>query len=356
MLSRLVPPNLLKRAFGDEAERTVPTTNGSQHKRRKNDPPKSAADISDSILQWNSPADSDRPSLHPKDGVLLASLNPITAPLSYQVCRHCQRPVIGDTTVHLQRCAVYQVGRIQHERDRGGASTTSTAKADNTTNTTKVAKRSPDSSSSTTPTVTTKTTKTKAEKTPATRRSKPREAKSKTASSKGKVVDVDKQCGVPLPNGGLCARSLTCKTHAMGAKRAVQGRSAPYDALLADLQRRNQLKLQQKRDGVLQEEEDDEPGAPVDPETEVKMVLEAVQRSTPVPLERKVLMPARISNGFFRMREMLAGALINNTVADPTHQRSAAAIGGLIGQATAFYAGDPGQLYHLKPQYEPKKK
>lgn len=55
------------------------------------------------------------------------------------------------------------------------------------------------------------------------------------------------------------------------------------------------------------------------------------------------------------MREMLAGALINNPVADPTHQRSAAAIGGLIGQATAFYAGDPGQLYHLKPQYETKK-
>lgn len=354
MLSRLVPQALLKRAFGDEADRMVPQTNGSQYKRRKTDTPKSAADISDSILQWNSPADSDRPSLHPKDGVLLASLNPITAPLSYQVCKHCERPIIGDTNVHLQRCAVYQVSRIQKERDSSSTNASTTTTANNTT---KVAKRS----SSTTSTSSkdskeakeVKAKKEKAEKAPpAPRRSKPREAKSK-ASTKGKVVDVDKQCGVPLPNGGLCARSLTCKTHAMGAKRAVQGRTAPYDALLADLQRRNQLKLQQKKDGV---EEEEEPSAPVDPETEVKMVLEAVQRSTPVPLERKVLMPARISNGFFRMREMLAGALINNTVADPTHQRSAAAIGGLIGQATAFYAGDPGQLYHLKPQYEAKKK
>lgn len=319
----------------------VPMTNGHQHnKRRKTDTPKTASDISDSILQWNSPSDSDRPSLHPKDGILLASLNPITAPLTYQVCKHCERPIIGDTDVHLQRCAVYQVSRIQKERE-------------NSANPAKVVKRASTAVKDVKEVKEVKPKKEKAEKAPpAPRRSKPREAKSK-ASTKGKVVDVDKQCGVPLPNGGLCARSLTCKTHAMGAKRAVQGRSAPYDALLADLQRRNQLKMQQKKDGI---EEEEEPSTPVDPETEVKMVLEAVQRSTPVPLERKVLMPARISNGFFRMREMLAGALINNTVADPTHQRSAAAIGGLIGQATAFYAGDPGQLYHLKPQYEAKKK
>lgn len=59
-------------------------------------------------------------------------------------------------------------------------------------------------------------------------------------------VDVEKQCGVDLPNGGQCARSLTCKSHSMGAKRAVPGRSAPYDKLLADYQRKNQAKLQSK--------------------------------------------------------------------------------------------------------------
>lgn len=57
-------------------------------------------------------------------------------------------------------------------------------------------------------------------------------------------VDVGKQCGVPLPNGALCARSLTCKSHSMGAKRAVPGRSAPYDVLLAQYQKKNQAKQQ----------------------------------------------------------------------------------------------------------------
>jgi len=57
-------------------------------------------------------------------------------------------------------------------------------------------------------------------------------------------VDVEKQCGVLLPNGGFCARSLTCKSHSMGAKRAVPGRSLPYDILLAQYQKKNQAKQQ----------------------------------------------------------------------------------------------------------------
>ena len=57
-------------------------------------------------------------------------------------------------------------------------------------------------------------------------------------------VDVEKQCGVALPNGGNCARSLTCKSHSMGAKRAVPGRSLPYDQLLAAYQKKNQAKQQ----------------------------------------------------------------------------------------------------------------
>lgn len=60
-------------------------------------------------------------------------------------------------------------------------------------------------------------------------------------------VDVEKQCGVPLPNGGYCARSLTCKSHSMGAKRAVPGRSLPYDILLASYQKKNQAKQQKSR-------------------------------------------------------------------------------------------------------------
>lgn len=46
-------------------------------------------------------------------------------------------------------------------------------------------------------------------------------------------VDVENQCGVELPQGGQCAKALTCKSHGWGAKRAVRGRSAPFDQLLA---------------------------------------------------------------------------------------------------------------------------
>ncbi|OSD05530.1 SCA7-domain-containing protein [Trametes coccinea BRFM310] len=52
-------------------------------------------------------------------------------------------------------------------------------------------------------------------------------------------VDYDKQCGVINDKGLPCSRSLTCKSHAMGAKRAVQGRSKPYDELLLEWNRAN---------------------------------------------------------------------------------------------------------------------
>lgn len=67
--------------------------------------------------------------------------------------------------------------------------------------------------------------------------------KPKVPKPKG-PVDVEKQCGVQLPNGGNCARSLTCKSHSMGAKRSVPGRSLPYDLLLAQYQKKNQAKQQ----------------------------------------------------------------------------------------------------------------
>ena len=70
-------------------------------------------------------------------------------------------------------------------------------------------------------------------------------AKPKIPKPKG-PVDVEKQCGVALLNGAYCARSLTCKSHAMGAKRAVPGRSLPYDMLLAAYQKKNQAKQQSK--------------------------------------------------------------------------------------------------------------
>lgn len=71
------------------------------------------------------------------------------------------------------------------------------------------------------------------------------DGKAKAPKTKG-PVDVERQCGVILPNGQPCARSLTCKSHSMGAKRAVPGRSLPYDMLLAAYQKKNQAKQQSK--------------------------------------------------------------------------------------------------------------
>jgi hypothetical protein len=52
-------------------------------------------------------------------------------------------------------------------------------------------------------------------------------------------VDLDKQCGVINDKGLPCSRSLTCKSHSMGAKRSVLGRSKKYDELLLEWQRAN---------------------------------------------------------------------------------------------------------------------
>ncbi|GAA6002981.1 hypothetical protein JCM10207_001928 [Rhodosporidiobolus poonsookiae] len=52
-----------------------------------------------------------------------------------------------------------------------------------------------------------------------------------------RVVDVDRQCGVINDKGYPCPRSLTCKTHNMSHKRAVPGRSQPYDILLFEWQK-----------------------------------------------------------------------------------------------------------------------
>ncbi|KAF1996938.1 hypothetical protein P154DRAFT_607356 [Amniculicola lignicola CBS 123094] len=63
-------------------------------------------------------------------------------------------------------------------------------------------------------------------------------------ASRSPKPDLDNQCGVRLPNGGSCGRSLTCKSHSMQAKRAVSGRSGPFDALLSGYHEANRRKVQ----------------------------------------------------------------------------------------------------------------
>jgi SAGA-associated factor 73 len=67
-----------------------------------------------------------------------------------------------------------------------------------------------------------------------------KKAKPVAKVTKGRVkgpADYDRHCGVINDKGVPCSRSLTCKSHSMGAKRAVQGRSRNYDDLLLDWQR-----------------------------------------------------------------------------------------------------------------------
>jgi SAGA-associated factor 73 len=80
-------------------------------------------------------------------------------------------------------------------------------------------------------------------------------------------VDVEKQCGVWDPEKGtMCARFLTCKTHSMSAKRAVPGRSQPYDILLAQWQRKSQTKAMTVPKSIAVKEAED-----VDSEEEVEI-------------------------------------------------------------------------------------
>ncbi|ODQ53622.1 SCA7-domain-containing protein [Saitoella complicata NRRL Y-17804] len=157
-----------------------------------------------------------------------------------------------------------------------------------------------------------KTTDKQAEK---ERKKKEKQAKKTAAPPKPKEkgpVNVELQCGVPLPQGGQCARSLTCKSHSMGAKRAVPGRSAPYDILLAAYQKKNAAKQQKMLPPPAPERDEFELSAgaqPQDSDEEVAMVMEGVGRSYARPLERRVITSGRRRNMFFRVREGMASAL-----------------------------------------------
>lgn len=125
-------------------------------------------------------------------------------------------------------------------------------------------------------------------------------------------VDVEKQCGVELPQGGQCARSLTCKSHSMGAKRAVPGRSAPYDKLLMEYQRKNQAKMQKAAfDASAPNPEDDSlPSGPVDSEEEKDAVMGAIARSFGGrPIFQPAHVPLKKKYEYNRIKGMLGSAL-----------------------------------------------
>jgi SAGA-associated factor 73 len=136
------------------------------------------------------------------------------------------------------------------------------------------------------------------------------EPKPKVAKPKG-PVDVERQCGVPLPNGQLCARSLTCKSHSMSAKRGVPGRSLPYDMLLAAYQKKNQAKQQKAAidANAPLEDEDEANAAAVDSDEETAAVMAALATWNPQPVvPQPVFAPIKRQYQLARLHEQLQTA------------------------------------------------
>lgn len=148
-----------------------------------------------------------------------------------------------------------------------------------------------------------------AEKAPGAKKKKKDEPKQKGAKPKG-PVDVERQCGVPLPNGGYCARSLTCKSHSMGLKRAVPGRSLPYDMLLAQYQKKNQAKQQRAAiDANAPLPEDLEPSGAVDSDEEKDSIMAALARHRARPLATYTHVSQRSKYQYIRMKGLIRSAL-----------------------------------------------
>ena len=91
----------------------------------------------------------------------------------------------------------------------------------------------------------------------------------------------------------------------MSAKRAVPGRSQPYDTLLSLWQRKNQAKIAITQKPVQPVEAED-----VDSEEEVRLVMEGVRKRYARPMEQKVVVGVRRKIRGLRMLEGFRGALL----------------------------------------------
>lgn len=277
----------------------------------------------DVARQIKSPSERELPQCYPRlsawDRANLSSVNPLTTDLDYSLCNFCRRPYLNSAmSLHVQSCP-------RNVGDDASVDSGRKRKIDDTADPAKP-----------------KRSYSKKERKTGDR---PKKERPKPAPKIKAPVDVEKQCGVPLTGGGLCARSLTCKTHSMGAKRAVVGRSAPYDQLLAQYQRKNQVKMASLSTAQQLADENEALGGlgPIDPEEEVAQVMEGVRRANALPLERKVIFPTRVKNQFFRMREMFASALL------PKGTSTASGIGGIFGRANAFNPDQPDTLHFIRP-------
>lgn len=157
----------------------------------------------------------------------------------------------------------------------------------------------------------------------------------------------DKNCGVLMPSRQPCMRSLTCKQHSMGAKRAVVGRSTAYDLLLANYHRQHQMKQAQisasaAKAAQLESDQLQDAQAQLNPEHEVHQVLEGISRvfSPPLATQKVTSSSSRVSN--FRLREMLSVSLLPKRL-PPTGDV-------LYGRSLTFHQDSPERLMYVRSQ------
>ncbi|KAK8430312.1 SCA7, zinc-binding domain-containing protein [Phyllosticta citricarpa] len=261
------------------------------------------------------PAGSTSPLVNSLNEHILAAFTtnrPLDDQLDTVQCRHCRRPVLRTSAKdHIKDCLDKKQAKLKKKkeakeakeaairREKGlpsedegppkNARKSAKGALDDHTGAKKTKKRKADGD---------------AEKAPAKKKKKD-EPKAKQAKPKG-PVDVEKQCGVLLPNGSMCARSLTCKSHSMGAKRAVPGRSLPYDMLLAQYQKKNQAKQQRAAiDANAPLADDFDNHGPIDSDEEKDAIMAAIVRSRPAPLVTRPLIATRSKYQNVRIKEML---------------------------------------------------
>jgi SAGA-associated factor 73 len=251
-------------------------------------------------------------------------------------CKHCKKPVYKSAAPsHIRDCLRKKQEKLQKKKEakeakdaalrkerNGGISPEPTGEDANGSRSQGSAKKGAvDADGLTGAKKTSK--KRKAEddnKGPNAKKKKKDEPKPKTAKPKG-PVDVEKQCGVILSNGAMCARSLTCKSHSMGAKRAVPGRSMKYDILLAQYQRKNQAKLHRAAmDANAPMQDEFEPQGPIDSDEERDAVMKGINqyyrpdnftggRTMGAPLESYNSVPLRRRYNYIRLKGAIQQAI-----------------------------------------------
>jgi len=287
-------------------------------------------------VETKAPAPSTTsPVINPLDEKTIAGF-PSGRPLDDKVdtvqCKHCRRPVLrASSAAHIRECLNKKQEKLKKKKEAKEAKDAALRKEKGEDDEGGKSRKSAIKGASIDGDGAKKGKKRKldgdAEKAPNAKKKKKDEPKQKGAKPKG-PVDVERQCGVSLPNGGYCARSLTCKSHSMGLKRAVPGRSLPYDMLLAQYQKKNQAKIQRLYPTITQLEtlctnislgslidanaplpEDLEPSGAVDSDEEKDSIMAALSRHRPRPMATYTHTSQRSKYQYIRMKGMIRSAL-----------------------------------------------